>query len=125
NGERAVKLARKAVEAENGNAAYQVTLGAALARAGPLDRAIKQLEEALTQDAKGDNLGWTKAHLAMALHRFGRAKEARQALDAAARWAAQQESNPERTWDQRLEIRLLVREAEELLKKPATDTKQP
>jgi WD40 repeat protein/Flp pilus assembly protein TadD len=124
NRERAVKLARKAVEAEAANGFYRAALGAALARAGQPDKAIERLEEATKQDEKGDNVGWAKAHLAMVLHGLGRAREARQALEDAARWAGQQESNPERTWDQRLEMRLLLREAEELLKKPAIDARK-
>jgi WD40 repeat protein/tetratricopeptide (TPR) repeat protein len=119
---RPVQLGEKAVAADDANGTYLATLGAALARAGLLDKAVERLEEALDQD-EGEIFGWVKAHLAMALHRLGRAKEARQALDEAVRWSGEQERNAERAWDQRLEVRLLLREAEELLKKPAQDTK--
>jgi WD40 repeat protein/tetratricopeptide (TPR) repeat protein/predicted Ser/Thr protein kinase len=97
------------------------TLGAALYRAGRFEEAVRRLDEAIARGKGGT--AWDWLFLAMSYHRLGRADEARQAPERAARWVAQAEdgklpdgSTPRPLpWTARLELRLLRREAEELL----------
>jgi WD40 repeat protein/tetratricopeptide (TPR) repeat protein len=112
---RTVALARKAVAADAANLSHQVTLGAALYRAGQLPEAVEWLQQVLRKDKNGSNSVWATTYLAMAQHRLGRDKEARQTLLEVERTAKQQEA--EQSWDERLDLDFLRREAEQLLKK--------
>jgi tetratricopeptide (TPR) repeat protein len=99
------------------------TLGATLHRAGRFEAAIERLNEAIKSHGKdGTAADWL--FLAMAQYRLGRAEEARQALDKAARWMEQAEQGQLQdehvklplSWHDRLEFQLLRREAEKLIK---------
>jgi WD40 repeat protein/serine/threonine protein kinase/tetratricopeptide (TPR) repeat protein len=105
-------LAEKAVADEPKSYQPLNTLGAALYRAGRHAEAVKRLEEAVKVQGKGGT-AWDWLFLAMAHHRLGHAKEAREWLAR----ARPQEADRRLSWDQRLELQLLRREAEELLKK--------
>jgi WD40 repeat protein len=117
---------------------YLNTLGAAHYRAGQLDRAVDRLQEAIQAQGKGGT-AWDWLFLAMAHQRRGNAEEARKLLEKAARWIDEAlQKQPERaganppltldqrleqqrlTWDQRLELSLLRREAEAVIKGPQT-----
>jgi WD40 repeat protein/tetratricopeptide (TPR) repeat protein len=112
-----VLLADSAVRATPGNPFYRNTLGAALYRQGDWQHAIEQLDR-----KKGDDSAWDWLFLALAHQRAGRPKEARRWLDKAVRWieenarARRRKGTPPLTWSQRLELDLLRREAEALLK---------
>jgi WD40 repeat protein/tetratricopeptide (TPR) repeat protein len=91
------------------------TLGAVLYRAGSFKGAVKQLSLAIEQHGKGGTaLDWL--FLAMAHHRLGHAAEAKKWLGKAEQAVKTAEGQ---SWQDRLELRLLHREAEELLRKPA------
>src|SRR5262249_15208589 len=98
------------------------THGAALYRAGRFDAAVRRLEEAVA--APGNSgAAWDWLFLAMAHQRQGHGDEARRCLEKAVRWIDQAEAattrdRPPRTplgWQQRLELQILRREAEELV----------
>jgi tetratricopeptide (TPR) repeat protein len=94
-------------------------LGAALYRAGRVAEALPRFEEAvrvLIPDA------WDWLFLAMAHHRLGHGKEARECLDRAARWIEEADrrtiGHPRKLyfgWYERVELKYLRREAEALL----------
>ena len=100
------------------------SLGGLLYRAGRFDDAVTRLTEAVKLHGNdGTPADWL--FLAMAHHRLGRADEARKWLDKASRWieshwaaepgpAARQSSS----WQLRLELRLLHREAMTLVNGP-------
>jgi tetratricopeptide (TPR) repeat protein len=77
----AVRLARKAVEADPHNSSYQKTLGAALYRAGDWSGAVAELEQAAARNPETDGRS-DLFFLAMAHQRAGNA-------DAARRYCAQ------------------------------------
>jgi WD40 repeat protein len=89
------------------------TLGAVLYRAGRYADAIQHLEEGIARrDTIGTPHDWL--FLALAHQRLGHVEEARKWLDKA---AAALDKDPGGSWDQRLELRLLRREAEEVVPK--------
>jgi hypothetical protein len=101
-----------------------VPRGAGPGRAGRHDAAAKLLGP--VQEAPG------LLYLALAEHGRGRPAAAKQALQRAVRWLeAPSQDDPERTnharipWDERLEVDLLRREVEALLRinKPVVDRK--
>jgi tetratricopeptide (TPR) repeat protein len=108
---RPVQLAEKSVAARRDW--YNLnTLGATLYRAGKFDAAIQRLNEAIKLEGEGGSeFDWL--FLAMSHHRLGHAAEARRWLNKAARWM---EQNPRPDWGTRLELQLLRREAESVIK---------
>ena len=96
------------------------TPGAILYRAGRFTASVERLNEAIqVQGGGGTPADWL--FLAMAHHRLGHADEARKWLDKAAKWLdAANPTDPETgmalTWSQRLELKLLRREASALLR---------
>jgi tetratricopeptide (TPR) repeat protein len=131
---RVVQVAEKAVAKDPNKRVYLNTLGAALYRAGRFDEAAKRLSEASAAKLDAD---YTPVYLwlflAMTHHRLGHGDEARrwldkavQAIDEAAKEPAKPEAGPSGkanetqagtrlTWNRRLTLQLLRREAEELL----------
>jgi tetratricopeptide (TPR) repeat protein len=113
------QLAQKAVAESPKSYVYLRTLGAVHYRAGEFDTAVKRLNEAIQVHGKGGTAaGWL--FLAMAHYRLGQSDEARRWLDKAVRSIDQltgdKPQGAELPWAQRLEFRLLRREAEALLK---------
>jgi tetratricopeptide (TPR) repeat protein len=106
------------------------TFGAALYRAGQFEQSVRKLTESIEASEEGGSiLDWL--FLAMAHHRLGHGKEARQwlrqaeaALDQAAREERPPAGGEGPTWNQRLLLRLLRREAADLLKGTVLDPKE-
>jgi WD40 repeat protein/Tfp pilus assembly protein PilF/tRNA A-37 threonylcarbamoyl transferase component Bud32 len=130
--EQLVELADKAAKAAPKSYAIANTLGAALYRAGKFEEAVKQLEEAIKLQRQGGSPGdWL--FLAMAHYRLGDPKAAKKWLDQSAAWL--ERVSPEKLkadalaqrlpWDRLLEIELLHREAQALLKAPRGEPKNP
>jgi Flp pilus assembly protein TadD len=102
------------------------TLGAVLYRAGDYRAAVRTLNEAVEAHPQG-GAGFDFLFLAMAHHRLDHPGDARAWLDRAARWVEQARqgklADPSiripLSWIQRLELELLTREAEGLLKRAA------
>jgi serine/threonine protein kinase/tetratricopeptide (TPR) repeat protein len=109
---RAITLAQKVVTTQPKNARYRTTLGAALYRAGKFDEAVRELNEARATwpDKEGSRFDWL--FLAMVYHRRGEEDKAREFL---AKEANRAQRDVELSFDQRLELLLLRREAEVLL----------
>jgi tetratricopeptide (TPR) repeat protein len=114
--EQSIRWAMRAVAKAAKEASYVGTLGAALYRAEDLNQAVERLNESIALHAKGAT-PQTWLFLAMAHHRLGHAAEARRWLDKAIGSSARAAAP---SWDDEVEISLLRREAEALLKKPAT-----
>jgi tetratricopeptide (TPR) repeat protein len=89
--QRAVALAKKAVELDPENAAYANTLGVALYRSADWQAAIAALEKSLEVRNGGDSFDWFI--LAMAHWRLGEKEEACQWFEQAALWMAK--NNPD------------------------------
>ena len=104
-----VRLAKTAAAKEPRNAVCARTLGAALYRAGQWTEAEPQLRQALALPQSDLAAGFL---LAMTQHRLGRAA-AKETLAQALQAAAQA---GDLDWDRRLELELLRKEAESLLK---------
>jgi serine/threonine protein kinase/Tfp pilus assembly protein PilF len=118
---RCVQLAERALASQPKRHGYLNTLGAALYRAGDYPAAVRRLEEAHRAHGKGGYVAdWL--FLALAHQRLGNAREARHWLEKAEQWLDQAEQrfaagkNPRWSWQRRLELRLLRREAETLLR---------
>jgi WD40 repeat protein/tRNA A-37 threonylcarbamoyl transferase component Bud32 len=116
--ERLVQLAQIAVASDPRSWAYLNTLGAALYRAGRFQEAVKKLSDAMEVRNKEGN-AWDWLFLAMAHHRLGHAREAREWLNKAVSWInaanqgkAQLYTGAPLSLEQRLELLLLHREAE-------------
>jgi serine/threonine protein kinase/WD40 repeat protein/tetratricopeptide (TPR) repeat protein len=117
-----VGLAQKAV----GKARHWVhlsTLGTVLYRAGNYDQAVEHLNAAMKENPSGGT-AWDWVALAMAHHRLGHKDEARRWLAKAAAFVGElrQGKLPEPggtgqplRWQERLELDLLLREAEALI----------
>jgi hypothetical protein len=99
-------------------------LGGVLFRAGKWEEAIRQLNEAIKAEGKGGTAtDWL--FLAMAHYRGGYAGEARKwlnkalaHLDRIEEEGAKEGAKASLPWNARLEMRLLRREAEALIKAP-------
>jgi WD40 repeat protein/serine/threonine protein kinase/tetratricopeptide (TPR) repeat protein len=132
---RAVKLAERALAAAPGSANYLNTLGAVLYRAGRYEEAVKRLNESMqARSPEGTVHDWI--FLAMAHQHLGHATEAQGWLDKATRWIDralnkrassaslylsttvwnQRWQGQLLLWDERLELQVLRREAEALLR---------
>ncbi|HEV3255855.1 MAG TPA: tetratricopeptide repeat protein, partial [Gemmataceae bacterium] len=120
---RPLALAEQAVRSNPGASAHLNTLGATLYRAGRFEESVRRFKEAVkVQGQEGTPGAWL--FLAMAHQRLGHAEEARKWLDKAGRWLDQAaKDHPKKGavvphgWQQRLEIQLLRKEAETVLKK--------
>jgi WD40 repeat protein/serine/threonine protein kinase/Flp pilus assembly protein TadD len=113
-GEQLVELAKQAVEREPGDPDYLCTLGAALYRAGDLPSAARRLNEARTIHGRrpcAREWLW----LAMVHQRMGSRDEARQWLQKATTALAAPDASS-LPWIQRLQLELLRRETEGLVK---------
>jgi WD40 repeat protein/tetratricopeptide (TPR) repeat protein len=90
-------------------------VGIALYRAGRFEEAVRRLDIGIA--ATGPYaVGSDYLFLAMAHQRLGHRREARQQLDQAAQWIADEDQGPPLSWDQRLLDHLLRREAEALIR---------
>jgi Flp pilus assembly protein TadD len=107
-----VRLAEKAVKGRPTDPNVLNTLGAILYRAGRCEEAVKRLKEAIAKSPtkKGSAAGWL--FLALAQQKLGQTDEANRCL-ARARELLKAKGIP---WNQRLELQVLHREAEALLK---------
>lgn len=119
--DRLVLLAELAVAGRRTNT-YLNTLGAALCRAGRFHDAVSTLAQAIEVHRDGGTVDdWI--FLAIANQSLGRTDEARQWFDKSARWidqAIEQQAPGGRvvtplSWSRQIELRVLRREAEELL----------
>jgi WD40 repeat protein/tetratricopeptide (TPR) repeat protein len=129
-----IRLAARALDADPKKDAYAVTLGATLYRAGRFREAGQRLEKAGNPNEADPTKAtlYSPAYrwlfLAMAHQRLGHAGEARRWLDRAVQWMKRQAKDPsnpaEGTWNRRLTLQLLRREAEALLDRPAADPPQ-
>jgi WD40 repeat protein/serine/threonine protein kinase/tetratricopeptide (TPR) repeat protein len=117
-----VQLAKEALLARPGDYASLNTLGAALYRSGEYSAAIEQLNEARKKSGKGGSaFDWL--FLAMAHQRTGQTAQARQSLDKAVqtinRAALEQTEGAAPaaalSWNERLELQILRREAEAIV----------
>jgi superkiller protein 3 len=119
----AIKLAQEAVEEKSG-AWYGHTLALACYRADRFEEAVKLCEESMKRDPdwEGHVVNWLL--LAMAHQRLGHAKEAHEWWAKAVQWIDQASEGkkekridlPVPSWSDRLEVQLLLREADALLK---------
>jgi WD40 repeat protein/Flp pilus assembly protein TadD len=117
-GERLVELAKRVVDWQPDDPDYLCLLGAALFRAGDLKDAARRLNEALA--LRGRRAGAQEwLWLALVRYRMGLPIEARQWLDKATPALASADSTS-LSWVQRLQLGLLRREAERLLRSDKT-----
>jgi serine/threonine protein kinase/tetratricopeptide (TPR) repeat protein len=121
---RPVQIAEKILARDPHNADLAGILGAALYRQGLLEAAVQKLEAGI-HTAASVSAHSRKLFLAMAYHRLGRAVEARQLLQEVDEWIETngQEKLSEGAeikgplpWSARLDLQLLRRETDELLK---------
>ena len=89
--DRALALARRAVELAPGEAIYLNTLGVVQYRAGRYAEAIATLERSLAA-GHGQSDAFDLFFLAMAHHRLGHRDQARDCFDRAVRWLGEQKS---------------------------------
>jgi len=115
--ERAVSLARKAVDQTSSSAVYLNTLGVALYRAGQYAEAIPTLERSLTA-GEGQSDAFDLFFLAMARHRLGQTVQARDAFDRALHWWRDQKPLPD---PDAQELAAFRAEAEAVLAVPLDD----
>jgi tetratricopeptide (TPR) repeat protein len=127
---RPVQIAEKLVARQPQNAEYLGLLGAALYRKGDLEAAAARLEAGIRLGPRDLGAPYRKLMLAMAYHRLRRGAEARQLFQEVTQWI--EKNAPEKpregasipfwfSWAHRLDIRLLHREAEEVLKQDSGD----
>jgi WD40 repeat protein/tetratricopeptide (TPR) repeat protein len=107
-----VQLARKAVDSDPDNRSYRETLGAALYRAGDFEAAVRELKRAVQMDRSGGSVE-AKLFLAIAYHRLGRPKTAKDWFAQAAEQLREVSQPP--SWSVWLLWQLLGEEAEALL----------
>jgi serine/threonine protein kinase len=116
-----VRLAEAALQRDPRSDLYATTLGAVLYRAGRSREAVERLEGVGRRsggNTERTSLAYSRFHLAMAHHRLGHVKEARQWLDRAVQRAEQETSGPNAVpWNRGLTLRLLRREAEAMIGK--------
>jgi tetratricopeptide (TPR) repeat protein len=82
--QRAVQLARQAVERSPANGDYWSTLGAAYYRAGAWKEAVTALEKSIQLRKGANSFQWF--FLAMAHHQLGHTEDARKYFDQAVQW---------------------------------------
>jgi tetratricopeptide (TPR) repeat protein len=111
-----VRLAERAVGDAKSSHTYLNTLGAARYRAGRLREAIQALEEGMKVHGKGGIVeDWLL--LAMAHHQLGQADRAWHWFTKAAEALDREEPDSTVAWYERLQRRVLRREADELLRR--------
>jgi WD40 repeat protein/tetratricopeptide (TPR) repeat protein len=127
-----IPLASKAVAADPTDRMKLMRLGAALYRAGRLERAVERLTEALDAsgpvedpDTRNRAAAYARLFLAMAHHRLNHPAEAKRSLDEAVRWIdqADREKLP-LIWYIRRTLLVLRQEAESLLKQSPQQPKK-
>jgi tetratricopeptide (TPR) repeat protein len=106
---RILELAEGAIASSGAGAGVLRTHGAALFRADKYDEAAKRLEEALAAQPEFPS-AWL--FLAMTEHARGRPDEAKNWLEKAAHWIAQEQLDKKKTWGQRVYLDVLLREAQ-------------
>jgi tetratricopeptide (TPR) repeat protein len=117
---RPLRLAEKALALHPEDQWSHESLGRILYRAGRYEGAVTRLGEAVEILNKTGN-AWHWLFLAMAHHHLGHADEARSWLRKAGEWLDQELPKPSGvggswlSWDQRVELQLLRREAEALI----------
>ncbi len=111
---RPIQIAEKLAAREPQNAEYVGILGDFLYRQGDLQGAVQKLEASIRVH-RGSGVHWRKLCLAMAYHRLGRGVEAQQLFQEVTQWM-EKNANEQLSWAHRLDLELLHREAEELLK---------
>jgi uncharacterized protein HemY len=113
-----VTLSERATKAFPRSILFHRTHGATLLRAGKHEAAVASLKTALS--IREEPATWLL--LALAHHHLGHSEEARQWLDRAVRWMEKPPAKPPAgtilTWDEKLALQLLRKEAEALLKPP-------
>jgi WD40 repeat protein/tetratricopeptide (TPR) repeat protein len=111
-----VRLSEKAVASQPKASGWLNTLGLILYRAGRCEEAVQRLNEAIAAGGKGGTVDdWL--FLAMAHQRLGHTREARQWLSKAVPQAKQElAASPPPRWFERLELELLRREAEKVVR---------
>jgi WD40 repeat protein len=109
----AVRLAEKAVVAKPRDNFRLNTLAGVLYRAGRYREAVERLQESMKATSGGGSV-WDWVWLTMAHARLGDAAEAEKWRGRVARWV--DGAGEGLAWDQRLELQLLRREADTLLK---------
>jgi WD40 repeat protein/Flp pilus assembly protein TadD len=118
-----VLLAEKAVDQAANDTNFLTTLGAACYRAGRFTEAVSTLEKRIQLQGL-DGTAWDWLFLAMAYQKLGHGEEARKWLDKACQWTDQalkddlKQAAPDISfdWDSRLELQLIRREAEGLIR---------
>jgi tetratricopeptide (TPR) repeat protein len=116
--QRALSLARRAVELAPTLDIYLNTLGVAQYRAGQFAEAIASLEKSLAA-AKGGSDAFDLFFLAMARHRLGRAAEARADFDRAVKWRRDHPNLAQPGWSEELDA--FQAEARALLDGPSPE----
>jgi WD40 repeat protein/tRNA A-37 threonylcarbamoyl transferase component Bud32 len=119
---RLVQIAEALAARDPGDRSALSRLGAALYRAGRQEEAVRRLDEAVKSPGQGRTV-WASLFLAMAHHALGHLDEARRALDRAVRELEPGPGTEPRevdagsrvTWNERIELTLVRREAEALL----------
>jgi WD40 repeat protein/serine/threonine protein kinase/tetratricopeptide (TPR) repeat protein len=119
-----VRLAERAAVSDPNNADYLDTLGAALYRAGRYEEAAQRLTEAEAAlqptSHTGHPVAYARLFLAMTQRRLGHAEDARRWLDKVLPATAETRTDTgASTWNRRLTLQLLSREAEGLLQESA------
>jgi WD40 repeat protein len=123
-----VRAVEAAVKQRPENAELRKTLGAVLVRAGRAREAIAALQESIRVNGHGGNaFDWL--FLALAHHHLGHSREATPALATAREWIAHGDERaiPDPylwsplPWQTKLELELLLREAESQVTRPAPD----
>jgi WD40 repeat protein len=114
---RALSLARRALELRPRQAMYLNTLGVVQFRLGRFAEALPTLEQSLTA-GRGQSDAYDLFFMAMAHHRLGHRKEARGCFDRAVHWLDEQKSLPEQYATELASFRA---ETETLLAGPALE----
>jgi tetratricopeptide (TPR) repeat protein/WD40 repeat protein len=115
-----VRLVNRAVAAGPENYAYAYTLGAALYRAGRFADAARQLTAADKMRKQGGS-GHCWLFLAMAHHRLGNAAESKKWLAKAVTWI-DVDTRSDRSWENKVQLHTLRREAEGMIAPKAKKT---
>jgi Flp pilus assembly protein TadD len=106
-----VQLAEKAAQKSPNDPNVLNTLGALLYRAGRYEEAVERLKEAITKSPMKKGSAWDWLFLAMAQQKLGQPEEARNCLAKAGEFMKAMGTS----WDRRLELQVLHREAEALV----------